>query len=581
MKKITLVSLALVAIASINAYADGYAPISYMYYGIDYSQNNYYGTARSIALGNAVTALGGDMGSFGINPAGSAVARYGQVVITPALSLFSSVSSYTPVGTDAHGLTRNNADGNRFSVPNLGLSMAMHTGNDRGLKAISFAFLSNQTNNYNSHVIAGGVNNRTSLLSEYASTATFNQYSHEALNSFDSGIPWDLVTAYRARLFGGIGTNSYAGNSSVSGPAGYCVPDNLRQTSTLVTEGYKSDILFNLGFNFSDELFIGFNFGIQSLSYNYSESYVEHAVNSQKFPIELPDSKGWMYDTYYLGVVNSFSRRADLKGSYFKAGLIWLPVKGVRLGAAIQSPTFFTIVESMQHSASSTYEYSGCNASVLSPVDEWQYSMVSPYIINLGAAFTFGNFGLLSMDYEMADYNVMRMKEAGSFSSSSVNDYFYEVNRITSKFCGVANSLRIGAEIKPLPMIAVRAGYSLLGRPERVWHSASDPSVEVTAEMYASNPSAFGELVNPKKTGVITNSFSFGLGYSSPSSFFADLAVRFTGRPQMSYVPYFDYSHADVQGEWHEFGTSSQELSPRVEYKEKMVDIALTIGWRF
>ena len=42
-----------------------------MYDAMNYSQNNYYGTARSMALGNAVTAVGGDLGTIG-----SAVAGY-------------------------------------------------------------------------------------------------------------------------------------------------------------------------------------------------------------------------------------------------------------------------------------------------------------------------------------------------------------------------------------------------------------------------------------------------------------------------------------------------------------------------
>ena len=33
-------------------------------------ENTYFGTARSIAMGNAMTAVGGDLGSIVINPAG-------------------------------------------------------------------------------------------------------------------------------------------------------------------------------------------------------------------------------------------------------------------------------------------------------------------------------------------------------------------------------------------------------------------------------------------------------------------------------------------------------------------------------
>ena len=38
------------------------------------SENSYEGTARSVAMGNAFTALGGDLGAVTINPAGSAMA---------------------------------------------------------------------------------------------------------------------------------------------------------------------------------------------------------------------------------------------------------------------------------------------------------------------------------------------------------------------------------------------------------------------------------------------------------------------------------------------------------------------------
>ena len=66
------------------AAAAGYAQSAYD--GLLFSENNYEGTARSVAMGNAFTALGGDLGSITINPAGSAVAGYSQFTITPGLT---------------------------------------------------------------------------------------------------------------------------------------------------------------------------------------------------------------------------------------------------------------------------------------------------------------------------------------------------------------------------------------------------------------------------------------------------------------------------------------------------------------
>jgi hypothetical protein len=62
------------------------------YDGLLFSENNYEGTARSVAMGNAFTALGGDLGSITINPAGSAVAGYSQFTITPGLTFSASTA---------------------------------------------------------------------------------------------------------------------------------------------------------------------------------------------------------------------------------------------------------------------------------------------------------------------------------------------------------------------------------------------------------------------------------------------------------------------------------------------------------
>ena len=95
-----------------------------MYDGLNYSQNNYYGTARSIGMGNAMTAVGGDLGSIGINPAGSAVAGYSQFTITPNLTISSMNASYSayPVGGADRFTNEQNKRLNRFSMPNIGLT---------------------------------------------------------------------------------------------------------------------------------------------------------------------------------------------------------------------------------------------------------------------------------------------------------------------------------------------------------------------------------------------------------------------------------------------------------------------------
>ena len=68
-----------------------------IYSSMDLSGNQYTGTARTMAMGNAFTALGGDLGAISVNPAASAVNHYSQFVVSPGFSLSSLIWLATKV----------------------------------------------------------------------------------------------------------------------------------------------------------------------------------------------------------------------------------------------------------------------------------------------------------------------------------------------------------------------------------------------------------------------------------------------------------------------------------------------------
>ena len=68
-----------------------------MYDALRFSENNYEGTARTMAMGNAFTALGGDLGAVTINPAGSAVAKYSQITVSPGVNISVNTAGGTPL----------------------------------------------------------------------------------------------------------------------------------------------------------------------------------------------------------------------------------------------------------------------------------------------------------------------------------------------------------------------------------------------------------------------------------------------------------------------------------------------------
>ena len=96
-----------------------------------FSQNEYEGTARSAAMGNAFTALGGDLGSITINPAGSAVAGYSQFTITPSITISSATSEgvLPPGGTELTYFDKKYRSSElKFGIPNIGMTFHFDTG---------------------------------------------------------------------------------------------------------------------------------------------------------------------------------------------------------------------------------------------------------------------------------------------------------------------------------------------------------------------------------------------------------------------------------------------------------------------
>ena len=130
-----------------------------MYDALNFSTNEYFGTARSMALGNAVTAIGGDLGTIGINPAGSAVASYSQLTFTPGLNISIVNSSFD--NGQGNNVPSGNVRDKGFVIPNFGASIVFDTGNRKGLRSFVFAVTSNQTSQYSFYSEAYGSNNQT------------------------------------------------------------------------------------------------------------------------------------------------------------------------------------------------------------------------------------------------------------------------------------------------------------------------------------------------------------------------------------------------------------------------------------
>lgn len=553
-----------------------------MYDAMRFSQNNYTGTARTLGMGNAVTAVGGDLGSIGINPAGSAVARYGQFTLTGGLSISATGSSFSPEGDLSYGPVARNSRV-RGALPNVGVSMVLETGRKVGMKRMTFAVVANRTDTYNVKTDVSGINSRSSKVAELANGAFgYDESALSRYSSFDnSDISWDLLTAYQGGMFGGFGVpGEYVGvTETISSDGKYhYLSGPLHQTSYTSQIGSKTDVILNFGADFNDNLFLGVNLGLPFGNYEYTDSFYENPVNKDEFPISFVE-KDRIVDTYFRSATFDYRYVASMRGVYLKLGAIYMPTRNLRVGLAFQTPTAMTVSETWQYGAYSSFDNSGYNATSTSPVGDYSYMLRTPYIANVGVAYTFGQLGLLSVDYEFSDFSIMKFSELGrrNYSITSGSNPFTALNETNKLFAGGSHKLRIGAEFKPVPLISLRAGFNLTTTPEKHW--TNNEGEDVTSSDYMSDYEYYKgrtlTLVSSKFYKDNTYAFTLGAGYSSPRSFYADFAVRFSKYPTTTYSPYYDYNGCDKLG-YEEYLTSA-----RIKSSIGLWDAHITLGWRF
>ena len=518
MKRIYIAGLLLFAAVSLQAQTlDGALLIA---------ENNYFGTARSIALGNAVSALGGDLGSIGINPAGSAVANYSQVTFTPGFTISKIGTNYTsPEGSSYF----NQLNKTKGMLPNVGALLVMPVGSGN---SFTFGFTANATNYYSQTMSVYGQNASTSQLGALAQMA--NGIDHSYFENGDSGY-YDLQTAFDAFLIDEINgtTDQYIGATENkyyddNGDIYVELADAIGQNYLRKRTGYKTDIVFNFGYNFQDELYLGMNLGLPVMEFRDDFTFAESSLRDGYFQTGFRRSEEYEY-TEYSGA-----------GVYAKFGVIWRPIAGLRLAAAYQTPTAFAIDE--YYGWSSYLEATEITGNSMESADgDFSYRLTSPSVATLGAAYVIGDVGLVSVDWERTNYSKM-FYSLDRVDSNYYSGYITDTNTEIRNYAGTANQLRVGAELRLTPAFTLRGGY-------------------------AQNTRTLGDGSQSTR-----RSFSGGIGLVSSGSFFADLALRWNILPDYYNYPY-DLYNEDYSQLIYE--------SPIIQASRRSLDAVVTLGWRF
>lgn len=411
-------------------------------YATRYAQDNLTGTARFRAMGGAFGALGGDLSSISVNPAGSAIFLNNQVGITFSNQNTKNSSNYYENET--------NDKDNSFLLNQAGGVFVFHNDNpDTNWKKIAVGATYENTNNFNNNIVSVGTNPTNSIDSYFLANA--NGIPLSDINGFDfRDMFYDEQQAYLGVRGKVIVPVSNAGNNTqyISNvPAG----GNYYQENEIVSSGYNSKLSFNIATSYKDRLYFGGNINIHVTDYRRTSTFYEDNDKPLQ-PNETISSLRFNNELYTYG--NGFS---------IQLGAIAKVTESLRLGLSYESNTWYELYDEVTQSLYTTTQADGGQPINNSVNPNWtnvyeSYTLQTPGKFTFSGAYIFGKSGLISIDYAIKDY-------AGTkFKAISDDDDFTGVNNQINDNLTSNGELRIGGEYK-IKQLSLRGGYRFEGSP--------------------------------------------------------------------------------------------------------------------
>lgn len=467
MKRIIKITLAILCAASFDAAAqdlnDAYR----------FSRQELTGTARFVGMSGAFGALGGDLSSLKINPAGSAVFLTNHAA-------FSFDQNFNNVTTRFGTLSSQNDETRRrnFDMPQAGIVFVFKNMNENSpVNKFTFGINYDRTFNHNARFSAFG--ETTSTIGNY-----FTQQADDiGVNNF---IPTnqDFTRLYTdlGSSFGFAAQEAYlAYETFLIDPAPQSNNQYVSNTNSpsyindMITResGLNGQLSFNFGTQIVDKLFLGMNLNAHFINYDRFSEY-----------LETNEGPGNIREVYYQ---NDLRTRGS--GFSFQLGAIYKPIDQIRLGASYQSPTWFRIEDEISQGietfSQSDNEFISAfpDAIILFPY----YNFRTPGKATLSFAYIFGQNALFSIDYTYQDFSNQK------FSSRGFNNLNTQIENVFQ----ATNNINAGAEYR-FGALSFRGGYH-----------------------FAQTPFTDGFIIGD------TNGFSAGLGYNFGNSTL-DLAWRRT-----------------------------------------------------
>jgi len=540
MKKIFLLSLLFLLFCNGGLFAQGNEIDAFTL-----SNTELGGTARSMAMGGAFGALGGDLSIIGYNPAGLGIYRSSEISGTFDFTRTSTSTNWSGVSADQNKM--------RFTPTNFAFSLYFPTSSN-GLRNWSFGFSYNRLKDFKrsyrmqnrgqDYSMADFAAWRASNAFGYGRGITLNQLTlkdnYDPYNNSDLSGHWLPILGFEAGMYDHFagGENEYQSAFGWESGGQWQIDSPTSSSLRMNESGYMDEYNIGFGLNISDFFFVGASVSVTDMDYRLSSFYDdEFSYDNRK-------------DFLYL------DNRLNTKGTAISGNIgVIMNLEMIRLGVAYNSPRLYEMTD--YFGAKGGTEIIGFDVPKMdneTPEGSYsEYRFRSPDKWIFSGAILFGQSALISADYEITNFRNMLFSDRDGWSGYETNDFIKDDYTWGHTF-------KLGAEVKPTRQFALRAGYMVQASPMREQLVHND--VEV---LPAGTIPHFTTISKP------THYFTAGFGYRFTPNFYLDLALVYRYNNSNAYVFSNTYTNA----------STVDVYSTPAELLTKTMRLAMTLGYKF
>lgn len=466
-----------------------------------HSQSSLVGSARALGMGGAFSAVGADISSGALNPAGLAIYRKSEISFTPSFRFVNNTTDY--LGTSGEGSR------NRFGISSFGVAFynQRYTWDGRkrrpvekGLSSFVFSFGFNQMDNYHREINASAFNDLSSF--------------SEAIAANAEGLSVDRL--FNEFSIGGLAYNTFVLDTLLNRGGKEYLPavnnGGIQQTIQIRERGRNNEWYVGLAGNVEDFLYIGASLGIRSIDYRREFVIIEEDTEQlHEFYQNNPDDPDFPLEFPTERIVFNNNYRTTGTGINARLGVILRPIDPLRIGLSFQTPTYHSntdLFDNQDTRIVHTYSTTGGSETLRDSLGggEYTYELYTPYVATLGLVFLLKKQGFISADIVYTDYSGAKFKPSLPIEDPGYYDYRQENANIVAAFQPVL-TYRVGGEFR-YDIFRFRAGFSYSGSP-----------LDDAAASYLDYPS----LSARNTLDASSYNFALGFGVRQPK-FFLDVS---------------------------------------------------------